>query len=186
MSIIISAFPGMGKTSIYKGNRISYSDSDSSKFSKKNFPDNYIKHIKRIRKKKDLIFVSSHICVRDALVKEKIPFIYVIPSLDRKEEFLNNYKERGNTQEFIENVEVNWERWLQISVYNNEYPVYVCVQGYLKDNLEKIKEEYVKFYLLKPLQVPYGKTVQDCISKSDNKIIKKYKGKDKGCEPEFE
>lgn len=133
-------------STIYKENRISYSDSDSSKFSKKYFPDNYIKHIKRIRKKKDLVFVSSHICVREALVREKIPFIYVIPSLDRKEEFLNNYKERGNAQSFIDNVDINWERWLQISVYNNEYPVYVCVQGYLKDNMGKIIEEYNKFY----------------------------------------
>ena len=96
-----------------------------------------------------MIFVSSHICVRDALVKEKIPFIYVIPSLDRKEEFLNNYKERGNTQAFIDNVDINWERWLQISVLNNEYPVYVCTSGYLKDNLEKIIEEYSKFYMEK-------------------------------------
>lgn len=149
MSIIISAFPGIGKSQLYRENRVKYSDSDSSKFSKKNFPNNYIKHIKRVMKKKDLVFVSSHICVRETLVKEKIPFIYVIPSLDRKEEFLNNYKERGNTQEFIDNVDINWERWLQISVLNNEYPVYVCTSGYLKDNLEKIIEEYNKFYMEK-------------------------------------
>ena len=149
MSIIISAFPGIGKSQLYRENRVKYSDSDSSKFDKKNFPNNYIKHIKRIMKKKDLVFVSSHICVRETLVKEKIPFIYVIPSLDRKEEFLNNYKERGNTQEFIDNVDINWERWLQISVLNNEYPVYVCTSGYLKDNLEKIIEEYNKFYMEK-------------------------------------
>lgn len=148
-SIIISAFPSMGKSMLYKENRISYSDSDSSKFSKKHFPDNYIKHIKRKMKEKDLIFVSSHIEVRDALVKEKIPFIYVIPTIDRKEEFLNNYKERGNTKEFIEKVNINWERWLQISVLNNEYPVYVCKYGYLKDNLEDIIKEYNKFYHIK-------------------------------------
>ena len=77
-SIIISAFPSMGKSMLYKENRISYSDSDSSKFNKKNFPNNYIKHIKRKMKEKDLIFVSSHISVREALLKENIPFIYVI------------------------------------------------------------------------------------------------------------
>lgn len=147
MSIIISAFPGIGKSKLYSENKVNYSDSDSSKFSKKNFPANYIKHIKRIMKKKELVFVSSHICVRETLVKEKIPFIYVIPSLDRKEEFLNNYKERGNTQAFIDNVDINWERWLQISVLNNEYPVYVCTSGYLKDNLKKIIKEYNKFYM---------------------------------------
>ena len=147
MSIIISAFPGMGKSTLYKENKRFFSDSDSSKFDKKDFPNNYIKHIKRLMGKKKRILISSHISVREALVKEKIPFIYVIPSLDRKEEFLNNYKERGNTAEFIENVDVNWERWLQISVYNNEYPVYVCVQGYLKENMEHIIKEYENFYI---------------------------------------
>lgn len=149
MSIIISAFPSIGKSTFYKENRISYSDSDSSKFNKKNFPKNYVEHIKSLIGKKQLILVSSHIEVRDALVKEGIKFIYVIPSLDRKEEFLNNYRERGNTKEFIDNVNTNWERWLQISVYNNDYPVYVCTRGYLKDNMEGIIKEYNKFYMEK-------------------------------------
>lgn len=147
--IIISTFPGLGKSTLYNENKVNYSDSDSSKFNKSDFPSNYIEHIKKIKSKKHLIFVSSHISVREALVKENIPFIYVIPTIDRKEEFLNNYKERGNTQEFIDNVDINWERWLQISVLNNEYPVYVCTSGYLKDNLEKIIEEYNKFYMEK-------------------------------------
>lgn len=133
-------------TSLYNENKINYSDSDSSKFSKKYFPKNYIKHIKKIRTEKQLVFVSSHIDVRNELVKEKIPFIYVIPTLDRKIEFLENYKNRGNTQEFIDNVSINWDRWLMISAYNNEYPVYACKYGYLKDNLEGIIKEYCKFY----------------------------------------
>lgn len=145
-SIIISGFPGLGKSVLYKENKVNYSDSDSSKFSKKNFPENYIQHIKKVINKKHLIFISSHIAVREALVKEKIPFIYVIPTIDRKAEFLNNYRERGNTQEFIDNVDSNWERWLMISAYNNEYPVYACKYGYLKDNLEGIIKEYCKYY----------------------------------------
>ena len=36
-----------------------------------------------------------------------------------------------------------------ISAYNTEYPVYFCKQGYLKDNLENIIEEYNKFYMEK-------------------------------------
>lgn len=145
-SIIISAFPGIGKSKLYKENKINYSDSDSSKFNKKRFPQNYIEHIKQIRNEKLLIFVSSHITVREALVEEGLPFIYVIPTLDRKQEFLENYKQRGNTKEFIENVNSNWERWLMISAYNISYPVYACKFGYLKDNLEGIIKEYCKYY----------------------------------------
>lgn len=146
MSLIIAGFPGMGKSYLFNENKEYYSDSDSSKFDKKHFPKNYIKHIKSLVGKKQLILVSSHIEVRNAMLMAGMPFIYVIPSLDRKIEFLSNYKERNNTQEFIDNVEMNWERWLQISVYNNEYPVYVCTHGYLKDNLEGIVGEYNRFY----------------------------------------
>ena len=145
-SVIISAFPGIGKSKLYEENKINYSDSDSSKFNKKNFPKNYIEHIKQIRNEKHLIFISSHIDVRKELVEQGIPFIYVIPTLDRKLEFLENYKNRGNTQEFIDNVNDNWERWLMISAYNNKYPVYACKYGYLKDNLEGIIKEYCRFY----------------------------------------
>ena len=134
-NIIISAFPGMGKSTFYKDNLGNYSDSDSSQFNKSEFPTNYIQHIKEIIKTKQLVFVSSHIEVRNALLENKLKFIYVLPTLDRKEEFLNNYKERGSSQEFIDRVSVNWERWLQISLYN-PYPTYVCKAGYLKDNME--------------------------------------------------
>lgn len=145
-SIIISAFPGLMKETLYKENKINYSYLDSSKFNKKKFPENYIEQIKKLRKEKQLIFIKSHIEVRNALIKENIPFIYVIPTMDRKEEFLNNYKERNKTQEFIDNVKTNWERWLWLSAYNNEYPVYACKYGYLKDNLERIIKEYCNFY----------------------------------------
>ncbi len=145
-NIIIAGFPGIGKSQLYNDNKINYSDSDSSKFDKKNFPKNYIEHIKKIKNEKQLIFISSHIDVRNALVEEGIAFIYVIPTLDRKLEFLENYKKRGNTKEFIENVNMNWERWLMISAYNVSYPVYACKYGYLKDNLERIIKEYCKFY----------------------------------------
>ena len=148
IKIIISAFPGLGKSTLYNENKIDYSDSDSSKFNKKDFPNNYIKHIKKVIKNKKIVFISSHIEVRNALVKENIPFIYVLPTIDRKEEFLLNYKNRGNTQEFIDNVNVNWERWVQISILNNEHPVYVCKKGYIKDNLKSIIKEYKKFYKL--------------------------------------
>ena len=56
-SIIISGFPGLGKSILYKENKVNYSDSDSSKFSKKNFPENYIKHIKEVMTKKQLVFI---------------------------------------------------------------------------------------------------------------------------------
>lgn len=146
MSLIIAGFPGMGKSYLFNENKEYYSDSDSSKFDKKDFPKNYIEHIKKLIGKKQLILVSSHIEVRNALLQAGLPFIYVLPTLDRLEEFCINYKKRGSSKEFIEKVRKNWEQWLMISGYNTEYPVYFCKHGYLKDNLEGIIKEYNKFY----------------------------------------
>jgi hypothetical protein len=73
---VISAFPGCGKTHLFKThkNKIIL-DSDSSTFDKKYFPQNYIKHIKENIGKVDIILVSSHSDVRSALVNENIDFI---------------------------------------------------------------------------------------------------------------
>jgi hypothetical protein len=50
-------------------------DSDSSKFDKANFPDNYIEHIKqKISEGYARIFISSHKEVREALVKNGLEF----------------------------------------------------------------------------------------------------------------
>lgn len=119
-STIISAFPGTGKTYYcHNGNWSQYApekwstDSDSSKFSKDEFPQNYIKHIKSKVGEYRYIFVSSHKEVRDALVKEGLPFDLVYPSLDLKHEYLQRYKARGNNESFINLLEANWGKWLK-------------------------------------------------------------------------
>lgn len=50
---------------------------------------------------------------------------------------------------------------------------------------KKRQNKKLRRNIIEPLKIDLGKTIQDCISKSDNKIILKYEGKDKGCEPEF-
>ena len=69
---VYSAFPDVGKTTYFNTTNRNVLDSDSSKFDKKHFPDNYIDHIKRNVEdpKVDKILVSSHKDVRDALLKK--------------------------------------------------------------------------------------------------------------------
>ena len=45
-TLLISAFPGTGKTYSYENSNKIILDSDSSKFDKNDFPNNYINHIK--------------------------------------------------------------------------------------------------------------------------------------------
>ncbi len=108
---VVAAFPGTGK-STYCRNHPDCSDSDSSKFDKAEFPQNYIEHIKSLIGKKTYVFVSSHKAVRDALLAAGIPFNLVIPTLDCKEEYLKRFKERGNPESFIKLISDNWETWI--------------------------------------------------------------------------
>lgn len=112
-TLVISAFPGCGKSHFFRNNKDKeVLDSDSSKFDKTHFPQNYIEHIKSNLGKVDIIMVSSHKEVRDVLVENKIPFILVYPSPNIKDEYIQRYIDRGNTGYFVELLDKNWELWL--------------------------------------------------------------------------
>ena len=114
-TLVVSAFPGTGKSYYFKKNKsktFKILDSDSSKFDKKYFPENYIKHIQKNIGKADIIFVSSHKEVRNALVENEINFILVYPDIDLKEEYLERYKQRGSTKSFIKLLDTNWINWI--------------------------------------------------------------------------
>jgi hypothetical protein len=109
---LISAFPGTGKSFYFKNTDKKVLDSDSSGFDKAGFPANYIEHIKKNIGKVDMIFISSHKEVRDALVDAKLKYTLVYPDESLKDEYLSRYKERGNKEGFIKLLDVNWEEWL--------------------------------------------------------------------------
>lgn len=126
---VISAFPGCGKTycfNKYKDSDIKILDSDSSDFSwvkdengnntkerNPDFPNNYIKHISDNIGKADIIFVSSHDVVRDALKQNKINYILVYPCLEDKEEYINRYINRGNDDNFIKFISDNYDKFIK-------------------------------------------------------------------------
>lgn len=122
-TVIISAFPGMGKTYYCNNaNGVIAADSDSSKFSWINnedgtrernpeFPKNYIEHIKGLIGKVDFIFVSTHEDVRNALIENNIPFILVFPYSGLKSVYMNRYKDRGSDDKFISLLDENFDTW---------------------------------------------------------------------------
>jgi len=112
-TLVISAFPGCGKSHYFRENidKIVL-DSDSSKFDKSDFPKNYINHIKENLGKADIIMVSSHKEVRDALVENKIPFILIYPDISIKDEYISRYIDRGSSETFVNLLTKNWELWV--------------------------------------------------------------------------
>lgn len=120
---IISAFHACGKTTYHLKHQESTLDSDSSKFSwcfddngnkirHPLFPQNYIEHIMSNLGEFKYIFVSSHKEVREALLNNSLFFYLVYPSNDRKQEFLQRCKDRGNDENFISLIDKNWDKWI--------------------------------------------------------------------------
>ena len=125
-ALVISAFPGCGKTHFFNRHKeyMRVLDSDSSMFSwiynddgakerHPDFPDNYIRHIKENLDIQDIIFVSSHAQVRKALHDAGIEFVLVFPSTDLKEQWLWRLHDRGSSEEFVDLIRINWDRWLK-------------------------------------------------------------------------
>lgn len=112
-AIIISAFPGTGKTYYYKNTRkVIVMDSDSSKWPKEGFPENYIKHIKENINSVDVIFVSTHKEVRDAMSRKGLEFMLVYPNRDLRDEYMMRYLDRGSDVAFVKLLYINWNKWL--------------------------------------------------------------------------
>lgn len=167
---IVSAFPGCGKSYIYeKYNNTKYYgreydnkiwkilDSDSSEYSwikdkdgnntkEKNpeFPKNYINHIKENIGKVDVIFVSSHKEVRQALKENNIKFFLIFPLKEMKENFIERYKNRGNTEDFINFISKNWDDFIDEMENENDDK---CLIDHLTPNRPYITLEHLDLML---------------------------------------
>ena len=143
-TLVISAFPACGKSYatdklIKKGYKVL--DSDSRQFSQikdingnkvrnPNFIKDYIKHIKDNISLVDIIFVSSHKDVRQALKDEDINYAMVIPRITCKNSWIGRCWLRGNDNNFIKLLNDNWENWL-LEIINEKPFDMIC---YLDDN----------------------------------------------------
>lgn len=137
-TLLCAGFPAVGKSHLYNHSKLKVLDSDSSKFDKTFFPKNYIDHIKANLGKVDIILISSHEVVREALVKEGLRFTLVYPNIDLKKEFIERYKQRGSPESFIKLVSDNWTEWItQLQNQNGCKKIELSTGQYLSDALWK-------------------------------------------------
>lgn len=147
-AIIVSGFPGVGKSylkNVYsKEKNLIVLDSDSSHFSWKepgirneDFPNNYIQHIKDNMETADIILVSSHQVVREALKESNIKYLLVYPNLNMKDIYIKRYINRNSPTKFIEMIDRDWEDFVN-SCIKDTYPIHIVLEEdiYLKDILD--------------------------------------------------
>jgi len=164
--IVISAFPGVGKTYFYNYMNSmptetfivwSGRDSDSSKFPKEGFPQNYVKAIKRDLRNgiQFTQLVSSHKEVRDAMACAGIDYYLVFPENHLKQVYLERYKRRGSPQAFIDLLDKNWETWIH-SCEDDQYALKKIVlhhpHAYLKSVFSTVVSDSVKRNAQLPLK----------------------------------
>lgn len=128
-AILISAWPGVGKTYAFQHfqDQFTILDSDSSLYSwiydengvktnqrNPDFPKNYIKHIKDNLTKADFIFVSSLKEVREALNKSGLRYYLAFPynTQANKDEWLGRFLKRGNDVKFCDFIMNHWDEFI--------------------------------------------------------------------------
>lgn len=140
MNKIISAFPGIGKTTLVQTNK-NYVDLESSDYKwididktlsieerkgtaktiNPYFPENYIKKIIELTDMGFNVLISSHKEVREALQAQGIEYTIILPSLDMKEEMISRYLSRGNQESFVNLLKTNYEKFVgDLSIDPNE------------------------------------------------------------------
>lgn len=143
---VIAAFPGTGKTWMFDHQdefNLIISDSDSSKFSwsspgvrHEDFPNNYIQHIISKIGMVDVIFISTHKDVRDALKEASIDYTLIYPERDEKQFYIQRFQNRGSTDAFIKLVGDKWDEWMD-ELDAEQFPFKVKLSGhqFIKDIL---------------------------------------------------
>lgn len=159
MSIkVVSAFAGLGKTTVgkkypnvcdlqsspYRFNyaaikREDYEKIKNSPLRTKNpeWPNNYLQAVIKAMKKYEVVLVPSNLDVRELLLDNNIPFLFVLPSsdLDTRKNLLERYKQRGNSDDLIRNVMCYFDNWSRDPKDYN-YPIFILEKDkYLEDLL---------------------------------------------------
>jgi hypothetical protein len=146
--VIISGFPGIGKSNLVK-RYPAFADSDSSTFDKADFPANYMTHIKGMIAAGKSVMVSSHDVVRSALLENDLRYTLVYPAVRLKDEYMERYRERGSPEAFLKLMDENWEKFINQCATQNGCLHYVLSNGeYLTDAFPSIYDRAVAAHFL--------------------------------------
>lgn len=131
---IISAFPGTGKTRYCELSE-SALDLDSSGYSKQDYIPAIISNMNSGK----TLLVSTHENVRSQLLDQGIPFLLVYPELELKSEYLDRYRQRGSSPQFIDLVDLNWKNFISSCINQSGCIHIVLKSGEYLSAIERIR-----------------------------------------------
>lgn len=128
-TMIVSVFPGLGKTTFANQFPQMFCDLESSDFHwiintsgekcvNPNWPTNYIEQIAALSMATGMyraVFVSSHDLIRQKMGEARIPYTLIYPedTPEMKKILLDRYKSRGSSPEFIQSMDENWSEYIK-------------------------------------------------------------------------
>lgn len=110
------------------------------------FPSNYVEVIMEADKQGDVL-ISAHPEVLDALAEKEVKFVTVAPYPSLKEEFIQRYIERGDSEDFIQLMEEHFEEFSDSMIQHPKAHKSIGISGsgyYLSDVLGEMLEEPVE------------------------------------------
>lgn len=112
--MIICGFPGTGKSTMAKFSQ--WVDLESTPF-KRNWLL-YAEVAKHMSDNGYTVMVSTHEEMLNALEQIETDYVVVIPPITDKPTYLHRYYMRGNTCDFVQLLDENWEKWITTIVKN--------------------------------------------------------------------
>lgn len=131
---IISAFPGTGKTRYCELSE-SALDLDSSGYSKQDYIPAIISNMNSGK----TLLVSTHENVRSQLLDQGIPFLLVYPEIELKSEYLDRYRQRGSSPQFMDLMNHNWKDFILSCINQSECVHIVLKSGEYLSDIERVR-----------------------------------------------
>lgn len=154
--MIVSAFAGVGKTTLAKKYEKDVIDLESGNFKwiengnteetkgdnkrtlNPRFPINYLEAIKKANSQYKVVLISQHDVIRKCLDAVKLDYIIVYPDITMKQEFIDRYKNRGNNDNFVNLISTKWENWItDLNNIHNHKKIILKSGQYLEDYIEE-------------------------------------------------
>ena len=104
------------------------------------WPNNYFKALEDVKDKYDYILISDEIC-NSFLAERHYEYWWVYPARNLKQEYFRRCKERGNTDEFINLYDKNWDEWIDSCENDSLASKHIELKSnqYLQDVLPNLK-----------------------------------------------